>query len=696
MTLNSLLSVGKDALFASQSAIQTTGNNIANVNTPGYSRQAVRFEAKTPIDWKPGQMGTGVKAAEVFRYFNTFIEQEYHDHFATEQRWKAQHQMLQSVESLFNESNSKGINAALSQFFTDWQQLAQRPDDKATREALLAHTQSLTSLINSTADSMNQLEHQMDEYIRQDVDKANKLIKDIAELNRSIQVHDIPGSNNANTLLDQRNQMVRELAAIMDVDVIDRGSGDFVVNTKAGHTLVDGEESFELKFEGPKTSAVVKGVPPFDGEIVFEGSSAREYTLEIVSGGAVGGGATFKVSYDGGRTWLTDETTGLPKEFQANAQTGKVHVDGLDIYFNAGANDLAAGDEFTIVPKSGLYWVRPTTEPLNITPMAFAEGGDNPRRLVGGTLAGYFSFRDANLGKYQEKLDAFSRELAWQVNYLHSQGAGLGHLDYTRGGDSVNDPALALGDASSGLSYFDKLKSGNLTMYFFDSATGELASGASFGPLDFGGGANFDPSVHTLDDVVNAINTSWGGYVTASIADNQLVLDAADGYQFGFADDSTGLLAALGINTYFQGDSAVTLGMRPEVLADVSRINAGRINGGGEANVGDNDTATAISGLATKKLDIPTSYEQGRNQSLSEYFNTISANVGSDTAQAKFGSDFYGTLADDLSARQDSVAGVNLDEEMSSLVKFQHSYKAAAKLVTTADEMLQVLLGLKQ
>jgi flagellar hook-associated protein 1 FlgK len=127
MTLNSLLSVGKDALFASQSAIQTTGNNIANVNTPGYSRQAVRFEAKTPIDWKPGQMGTGVKAAEVFRYFNTFIEQEYHDHFATEQRWKAQHQMLQSVESLFNESNSKGINAALSQFFTDWQQLAQRP-----------------------------------------------------------------------------------------------------------------------------------------------------------------------------------------------------------------------------------------------------------------------------------------------------------------------------------------------------------------------------------------------------------------------------------------------------------------------------------------------------------------------------------------------------------------------------------------
>jgi flagellar hook-associated protein 1 FlgK len=202
--------------------------------------------------------------------------------------------------------------------------------------------------------------------------------------------------------------------------------------------------------------------------------------------------------------------------------------------------------------------------------------------------------------------------------------------------------------------------------------------------------------VHTLDDVVNAINTSWGGYVTASIADNQLVLDAADGYQFGFADDSTGLLAALGINTYFQGDSAVTLGMRPEVLADVSRINAGRINGGGEANVGDNDTATAISGLATKKLDIPTSYEQGRNQSLSEYFNTISANVGSDTAQAKFGSDFYGTLADDLSARQDSVAGVNLDEEMSSLVKFQHSYKAAAKLVTTADEMLQVLLGLKQ
>lgn len=696
MTLNSLLSIGKDALFASQSAIHTTGNNIANVNTPGYSRQAVRFEAKTAIDWKPGQMGTGVQAAEVFRYFNTFVEEEYHDHFATEQRWKAQHQMLQSVESLFNESNSQGINASLSQFFSDWQQIAQRPDDKATREALLAHTQSLTTLINGTAESMRQMEHQMDQFIQQDVDKANKLIKDIAELNRSIQVHDIPGKNNANTLLDQRNQKVRELAAIIDIDVIDKGSGDFVVNTKAGHTLVDGEESFELKFDGPKASAIIKGDPPFDGEVVFEGSSAREYTLEMVTGGAVDGGATFKVSYDGGRTWLTDESTGLPKTFSANSETGKVNVDGLEIYFNAGTNDLAAGDQFNIVPKSALYWVRPTTEPLNITPMAYAEGGENPRRLVGGSLGGYLSFRDENLGKYQEKLDAFARELAWQVNYLHSQGAGLENLEYVRGNDSVNDASIPLGSASSGLAYFDKLKSGNLTMYFFDSASGELASGASFGPLDFGSGASFNPAIHDLTDVMNAINNTHGAYVTASIADNQLVIDARDGYEFGFADDSTGLLAGLGINTFFQGDSAVTLGVRPEIIANVNFINAGRVNGGGEANEGDNSTANAIYDLATKKLDIPTSYEKGRNQSLSEYFNGLSASVGSDTAKAKFGKDFYGTLADDLRERQDSIAGVNLDEEMSSLVKFQHSYKAAAKLVTTADEMLQVLLGLKQ
>ncbi len=696
MSLNSLLSIGKDALFASQSAIHTTGNNIANVNTLGYSRQAVRFEARMSLDWSPGQMGTGVKAAEVFRYFNKFIEEEYHDKFATEQRWKAQHDMLQSVESLFNESNSQGINAALANFFSDWQQLAQRPDDQASREALLAHSQSLTSLINSTANSMKQMEMEMDTFIRQEVEAANKLIKDIAELNRVIQVHDIPGSNNANTLLDERNLKVRQLAEKLDIDVYDRGSGDFAVYTKGGHTLVDGGESFELSFEGPKSTTIARGEPPFDGELIFEGSSSREYTLEMVTGGAVDGAATFKVSYDGGRTWLTDESTGQPKLFSANSETGKVNVDGLEIYFNAGTNDLAAGDQFIIVPKSALYWVRPTTEPLNISPLRLADGGDASNRLVGGTIAGYMNFRDANLGKYQAQLDAFARELAWQVNFLHSQGAGSSHFGYVRGNDKVNDTSAALGSASSGLSYFDKLQAGNLTMYFFDATSGELASGASFGPLDFGSGANFDPAAHSLDDVANAINTQWGGYVTASISDKQLVLEAADGYTFGFADDSSGLLAALGINTYFQGDSASSLDVRPEILADASKINAGRINGGAEANLGDNDTANVIFALASKALDISSSFGTGRGQSLSEYFNGIAASVGSDTAQAKFGADFYGTLADDLSARQDAVSGVNLDEEMSSLVKFQHSYKAAAKLVTTADEMLQVLLGLKQ
>lgn len=83
-------------------------------------------------------------------------------------------------------------------------------------------------------------------------------------------------------------------------------------------------------------------------------------------------------------------------------------------------------------------------------------------------------------------------------------------------------------------------------------------------------------------------------------------------------------------------------------------------------------------------------------ETLSGFFNAIVSSVGADTAASKFNAQYQDALAQDLDRRQQEVSGVNLDEEMSNLIKFQHSYTAAAKLISTADQMLQTLLGLKQ
>ncbi len=701
--LNSLLHIGNGALFASQSAIQTTGNNIANVNTPGYSRQAVRFEENISLDSRPGQMGTGVTAAEVFRYFNSFIEEQYNERNSVYQRWDTQQEVLQSVQSLFNESNTEGLNSMMNKFFADWQALSQRPDDTAVREALLADTENMLMLFRDTEANLSRMQQQMDAFIKQDVEDVNDVITRIADLNRQIQIHDIPGSNNANTLLDQRNALVRELAEKIDIDVIDNGSGDFTVNTKAGHTLVDGSEVYAIRFTGPAAYPTLSAGSAFDGSIGFEGSDEYEYTVDIVQSGAVtssagSGAAMFRVSLDGGRTWVKDEN-GADALFAARPESEKINVQGIDIYFNAGTQNLTAGDSFTIVPKNHLMWESPTTQDLNITPQSFLDGTENSRRLTGGSLTGYFSLRDYNIGRYREKLNALSESLVWEVNRLHSQGGGEVPLTGTYGTYDVARTNRALGSSEADLAYGDRLEAGNMTVYAYDTATGKLASNASFGPLDFDpaspGIQNFDPDVHTLEDVRDAFNNSMGTFLTASIQDNKLVLNSKDGYAFRLGADSTGLNAALGLNTFFKGDSASTIAIRDDVRQSPGLINAGSVNGGQEANEGDASTALSIARLKDKDVSIRTPFEKSSTQTLQEYYSGLVGAVGADTANATFNAMFNGTLATDLNERQNEVAGVSLDEEMTNLIKFQHSYKAAAKLITTADEMLQTVLGLK-
>ncbi|GAB6176451.1 flagellar hook-associated protein FlgK [Desulfobaculum senezii] len=700
--VNSILDIGKLGLFASQSAIEVTGNNISNVNTPGYSRQRVNLEEAISIDYRPGQMGTGVRATEVVRYFDEFVEQQFTVKVADRSRWDALWQNLRSVDGLFNESSTRGISSSMDQFFNDWQDLSAPGSAQAKREALLGNTRTLLSAIHTAQSDMERMQQQMNGFIEQEVEDINNLIHDIAAVNAEIAIHHDPGKNNANSLLDQRTQLVRDLANRMDIDYIDNGGGNFTVLTKAGHTLVDGNQTYEITMENAKTVANLTPGSGFDGEIYFEGSDDFEYTVEVLTDGDVSSGAgaaTFRVSLDGGRTWMTDED-GNEKHFSARPEGGKVSVGDLNIWFGeksdagtAPGTDLSAGDSFTIVPKAGLYWYKNTSTAMNITPQSYSNGADDKRRLTGGSLTGYFHFRDQHVGKYKDRLDALAKSLAWEVNRLHSQGVGEQKFTDVTGTYTVNSSSVALGSNSSGLAFGDKLQKGNVEMFVYDSTDGSVISS---GALDFGGGASFDPAVHTLDDVATAINNTFGANVTASVSNGQLRIQSDDpDVEFAFGSDSSGLLAGLGINTYFQGSSASDLELNAAIVKDPELLAMGHVNGAGEANLGDRVTATNIAKLKDKDVGISTSREGRTEQTLNEYYNNIVGTVGADTSAAEYNYKFNNTLAQNLEDRQEEVSGVNLDEEMGNLIKFQHSYTAAAKLITTADQMLQTVLALK-
>jgi len=691
----SLFNIGKQSLFANQAAIEVVGNNISNANTEGYSRQAVRFEDGYYISYTPGQLGTGVNAAEVIRYFDEFTEIMYNTKSSEQQRWQKLHENLQNVEMIFNESNAQGVNSALSAFWADWQTLATNPGDTSVRAALLGHASNLEQAIGVVQGDLQRLQGQMDDTIAAEVQEINTLLKSIAELNSQITVTEETGKNNANGLRDQRASLVRDLAEKIDINYIDNGLGNVTITTKAGHTLVDGTNAFRLAFESAPFSASLNNASTYAGTVSFDGKSSSEYTLEIVNPGLVsGGGVTFKVSADGGKTWLTDENgVGV---FTVTDE-GVLLPDGKgSVLFSPEAGDtLTAGDRFQILPNKSVFWYETSASKVNITPQILSNGENNERRLTGGSLAGYFQFRDASIGGYLEKLDAFAKSLVWEVNRLHSQGTGLERFEDVIGTYGLVDKDAELG-VDAGLIFGDKLESGNLMIGVYDKTTGALVQ---FQGLDFdstaAGVQNFDPTAHSLQDVVDAINNTFGGALTASVLDNHLQISSDDKHDFAFGSDTTGLLAALGINTFFEGSDARTLSINNSVRSNTSRINTGRINGAGEMNEGDNTTAAAIAALQAKAVATRTVTEGTTRQTLGEYYSTLVAKAGSDTQSAKFNAEYQEALANDLRSRQESVSGVNLDEEMTNLIKFQHAYTAAAKLITTAESMLEVLLGLK-
>jgi flagellar hook-associated protein 1 FlgK len=705
---NSILDMGRWALFASQVQLQVTGENISNVNTEGYSRRSVLLREGNYIDYSPGQLGTGVVAQEVVRHFDEMVESMYLEQSSLTNMWGNLWEQLKGVENLLNESSGTGVSDALSQYFNSWNEVAQRPDNYGARQTVVNDAATLITTLKSVDTNLSLMQERINSEVASQVNEANSLMNDIADLNQQIQVHNIEGQNNANALFDERARKVRALAELVDIKTIDNGGGNYTVLTGSGQTLVDGESAFSLEFRAPAKTEDLRPDSGFEGNVYFDGNDDYEYTIEFVSSnagdpvGQVGSGANaaqFRVSLDGGVTWLKDEA-GDVRYFSAREYDDRVNVEGLQIWFGSTddaqgspSGSFVDGDRFVISPHQGLYWVQNTSHAEEITPQLHFNGESNTQRLTGGSIGALLSFRDNYVGKYRSKLDELSESVIWETNRRHSQGAGLQAFTSVDGTYQVDYMDKALASDSTGLAFGDRLQAGSSFMHVYNESTGLQVSAAA---LDFdGSGATFDPAVHTLEDVRDAFNRTYSGTINATIVNNKLQLEAEDGYTFAFGTDSAGLYAALGLNTFFKGDDASSMAVNEKISGDLDFLATGHVNGAGEMNPGDNTTALAMYGLREVNVTMSTAMEGTTSQTILDYYNGIVGNVGTDTNRAQFNQNFYQALANDLDERQQQISGVNLDEEMSDLIKYQASYTAAAKLITTADEMLQTILSLK-
>lgn len=724
--LSNLLTIGKSALNTAQAWVNITGDNIANADTPGYTRRYVVQKEASTVTIGGNQIGLGSNAEQVLRYFDKFLEDAYVDESSVSSRWQEYDTIMESLESIFNESNTTGLSDTLYKFLQSWQKLSLSPEDPAIRTSVMTYGQTLSDMFKSMHSSVATIQEEMNVSIKEAVKRVNEITSAIARLNKEINESSVSQMLNPNGLYDQRDLLVEELATLVDIRTIDDGSGNYRVQLATGQPLVDKLDAYTVEFKDPKAENRLMPESTFGGKVTFDGSDEFEYTVEVVEGGTIGtdeaSSPKFRVSLDGGKTWLK-EADGSEAHFPVTGQDGTdqdgntvfqvnpIRVKDITIGFSfsttaadTAARTLTKGDSFDIVPKTGLYWIEPTRGPENITPQITVTGSDNPDRVLGGKLASYFSVRDDASGRYMDELDALAHSVIWEVNHLYSQGAGLTKLTQTTGQVFVPYTDQALGSALSGNVFYNRLETGGINLYLYNSATGEILSSEQ---LHFSeDGANFDPSTHSLEDVKKAfedITVSFNGNNNIQVFDVDIqngqisvkVSDAAKGITFAFGEDSSGLIAALGLNSFFAGDNASTIGLSSDIGSDYTKINAGRVNGGYEVNEGDNTIAAAIGDLATKRVRINTFWKTV-DQNLPDYYASLVSTVGSDKLHSESNRTYHTTLAAATLEQKEALTGVNLDEEMTNLVKYQSAYTAAAKLITTADEMLGVLIGLKQ
>jgi flagellar hook-associated protein 1 FlgK len=681
-----VLNTAKDALLTQQYAIDVASHNIANVSTDGYTRQVPVLGAQQATPYGGHLFGRGVELNEIMRNTNSFIEQRLRDGNTDLTGLSEKGVFLNVMESIFNENSSRSLSNQMADFWNAWNDLANNPSGLAERNILTEYGTLLSQSFNELVIDLDNLDHEIHNSIDTGVDNINELLKQIAEVNNHILFNEING--NANDLRDQRDILVNELAGYIDINTYENEGGTLTVTTGKGYILVSKSDTYPLDYDG--------------NEVNWQSSAKYE---------------------------------------------------------------IAISDTIT-----------------------------------GGSMGGWLEMRDEIIPKYRSDLDELAKSLVWELNKIHSQGVGLEGFDSLVGTYQVADSSMAMGSVDSGLDFYDGIEDGSFKIWLYD------ASGAVVGESSI----IIDADITTMDDLAIAIENlviNGEDALNASLIDGRLAIETDmathSGYTFAFSDDTSNVLAALGVNTFFHEANAREISLNDAVLNDKNLIaaalvgnnvspaiqgsgnsstgtittsgpytgssdavyeveiltggtestavfrwrqdggpwtsvdlavsgstvpisngivitfNAGNYTLGdtfsinalessntyGEFVTGDNTNALNLANLQYEGVTIQQwTYERGvpatsypvTNTTIDDYLHLLVSRVGIESQSNQREMDSKTVIVNEISKTRDNISAVSLDEEMANLIKYQHAYSAAAKLITTAEEMLDTLLNSKR
>jgi len=357
-----ILNIGATALLASQSALNTTSNNVANASTAGYTRQEVDFSSiPSGLTGITGSSGNGVTVSNITRLYDSFTTLQLRTEKSNTSYWNTYSGYASSIETVFNETSNTGIGPAISDFFSAWQQVAQNPQDTTARTSLLNKAQYLASRISGAYNDLASQQAQIYKNSQDLVTQVNNISKQIYSLNEKI-----VSSPGALDLKDQRDSLVEQLNQITRANTVEDSSGRYNVYI-GGATLVDASGSYNMS-------------------VALDNSNAMQFSVGTHNINSEMSGGQLKANLDARDTTIAGYITQL-NTLAAGLSTAINTQSGLGYNLNG----VAGGNFFTA--PSAQFAARDIkvaiTDPKAIAASATAAGvpGDNKNAQTIANLA---------------------------------------------------------------------------------------------------------------------------------------------------------------------------------------------------------------------------------------------------------------------------------------------------------------------